>query len=109
MRKSLPQAVPKSMLSRECGVINIVALNPWMFELLLTAVVVVDTGLGKHSIVLQFRLAKRRAVTGNDDQLGYLEQKHALVNRWGTISALKKREKGRLLVIWELGSCPPVE
>lgn len=39
-------------------------------ELDVGASVVVDTGLGQHSVVLNLRLAKRGAVTGEDNQLG---------------------------------------
>lgn len=35
-----------------------------------TSSVVVDTSLGQHGVVLQFRLSQRRAVVGDDDQLG---------------------------------------
>ena len=31
---------------------------------------VVDVGLGKHGVVLELRLAERRGVASNDDQLG---------------------------------------
>jgi len=41
-------------------------------ELDVGAGVVVDTGLGQHGVVLDLGLAKRRAVTGDDDQLGCL-------------------------------------
>lgn len=34
------------------------------------SVVVVDTALGKHGVVLDLRLAKRRAVVADDHQLG---------------------------------------
>jgi hypothetical protein len=40
-------------------------------EVNVVTVVVVDTSLGQHSVVLNFGLAKRRTVTSNDDQLGY--------------------------------------
>lgn len=30
----------------------------------------VDGGLGQHRVVLQLRLAERRGVAGNEDQLG---------------------------------------
>jgi len=33
--------------------------------------VVVDTSVGEHSVVLELRLAKRGAVLGNDDELGF--------------------------------------
>ena len=39
-------------------------------ELDVGASVVVDTGLGQHGVVLNLRLAKRGAVTREDDQLG---------------------------------------
>jgi hypothetical protein len=35
-----------------------------------TARVLVDTGLGEHGVVLDLRLAQRRAVAGDQDQLG---------------------------------------
>jgi hypothetical protein len=31
---------------------------------------VVDLGLGKHSVVFQLRLAQRRGIAGDDDELG---------------------------------------
>lgn len=31
---------------------------------------VVDSGLGKHGVVLELRLAKRRSVARDDDELG---------------------------------------
>jgi hypothetical protein len=31
---------------------------------------VVDVALSKHGVVLEFRLAKRRSVAGDDDELG---------------------------------------
>lgn len=34
------------------------------------AVEVVDGGLGEHSVVFELRLAQRRAIAGNQDQLG---------------------------------------
>jgi uncharacterized protein YwlG (UPF0340 family) len=40
-------------------------------EVDVVTVVVVDTGLGQHGVVLNLGLAERRAVTSNDDQLGY--------------------------------------
>lgn len=39
-------------------------------ELNVVAIVVMDGSLGKHGIVLDLRLAERRAVTSNDDKLG---------------------------------------
>jgi len=39
-------------------------------ELDVGASVVVNTGLGQHGVVLDLRLAKRGAVTRDDDQLG---------------------------------------
>lgn len=39
-------------------------------ELDVGASVVVDTGLGQHGVVLNLRLAKRGAVTREDNQLG---------------------------------------
>ena len=39
-------------------------------ELDVGAGVVVNTSLGQHGVVLNLRLAKRRAVTRDDDQLG---------------------------------------
>jgi hypothetical protein len=32
---------------------------------------VVNRGLGEHGVVLDLRLAERRAVTGDEDKLGY--------------------------------------
>lgn len=37
--------------------------------------VVVDGALGKHGVVIDFRLAKGRGVTGNDDHLGLVQTK----------------------------------
>lgn len=34
------------------------------------AVEVVDSGLGEHAVVLELRLAERRGVASNDDELG---------------------------------------
>jgi hypothetical protein len=39
-------------------------------ETYVVAVEVVDGDLGKHGVVLKLGLAQRRAVTGNEDQLG---------------------------------------
>lgn len=39
-----------------------------------TAVVVVDTSLGQHGVILELRLAEGRAVAGNDDQLGCMKR-----------------------------------
>ena len=35
--------------------------------------VVMDTGLGKHSVVFDFRLANSRAVVANNHQLGLFD------------------------------------
>jgi hypothetical protein len=40
-------------------------------EINVVTVVVVDTSLGQHGVVLDLRLTERRTVTSNDDQLGY--------------------------------------
>ena len=59
-------------------------------------VVVMNTSLGQHGIVFDFRLAKRRAVTGNDDQFGYRQTEcQSLVG--GTFSALNRGKRARLL------------
>jgi hypothetical protein len=41
-------------------------------KLNVVAIVMMDGSLGKHGIVLNLGLAERRAVTSNDDQLGYI-------------------------------------
>lgn len=75
-RKSLPQAVPRSMLSivaqnqenlRYGAHVKIEVISSRIH----TAVIVVDTGLGQHSVILDFGLAQRGAVASDDDQLGY--------------------------------------
>lgn len=38
-------------------------------ELVVTALEVVDSDLGKHGVVLQLRLSERRSVTSNDNEL----------------------------------------
>ena len=40
-------------------------------EIVAATLIVVDGGLGEHSIVLNFRLAERRAVVGNENKLSY--------------------------------------
>jgi hypothetical protein len=40
-------------------------------EIDVVTVVVVNTSLGQHGVVLDLRLTERRTVTSNDDQLGY--------------------------------------
>ena len=51
-------------------------------------VVVVNTSLGQHGVVLNLRLTERRTVTSNDDQLGYNNTRKMLAKRFGgTISA----------------------
>lgn len=49
----------------------------------LTARIVVNTGLGKHSVVLQLGLSERRAVAGDDDQLGCERNEKSKVRRSG--------------------------
>lgn len=44
-------------------------------ELNVVAIVVMDRSLGKHGIVLDLRLAERRAVTSKDDELGWKKEK----------------------------------
>ena len=39
-------------------------------EIHAVALVVVDGGLGEHSVILELRLSQRRTVVGNEDQLG---------------------------------------
>ena len=43
--------------------------GPWWWCAVLTAAVVVHTGLGKHGVVLDLALAHSRAVVADDDQL----------------------------------------
>jgi hypothetical protein len=74
-RKYLPQAVPKSTLSAEKHKMPLFHDQTFMqqqgrLEWQLTSMEVVDSDLGKHSIVLNLRLAEGRAVVSNDDQLG---------------------------------------
>ena len=45
---------------------------------MLTSVVVVNSNLRQHSIVLNLRLTQRRAVVGNDDQLPCNKQTYKL-------------------------------
>lgn len=78
VRKSLPQAVPRSMLSIMIKFSHTVIQFMILIQMIHTAIVVVDTSLGQHSIVLKFRLAKRGAVAGNDNKLGYKRKKQKL-------------------------------
>ena len=45
---------------------------------MLTSVVVVNSNLHQHSIVLNLRLTQRRAVVGSDDQLSRNKQTYKL-------------------------------
>jgi len=67
-------------------------------------IVVVNTSLGQHGVVLDLRLAERRTVTSNDDQLGYNRRKMLAKRFGGTISA-----QGTEDYIIFLGSCPPIK
>ena len=59
--------------------------------------------LGKHGVVLDLRLAKRRAVTSNEDELGYKQGKQNNSLAQGTFSASRssprRREKEFLLTL----------
>lgn len=79
-RKYLPQAVPRSILSIIFLKKNIkyfyyliyqfyiiIFITYYNTKFSLTSIVVVDTGLRKHSVVFEFRLSEWWAVTGDDN------------------------------------------
>lgn len=69
-RKYRPQAVPRSMLSE--GQKDVGSRSKFSRQTRLpTSRVVVHARLGQHGVVLQLRLPQRRAVTRNNDELGW--------------------------------------
>jgi len=71
-------------------------VNVWRWKL--TAVVVVNVGLGKHSVVLDLRLAQGRAVIADDDELALPRPEgleRALVPQ-GVLARLHDESKARV-------------
>jgi hypothetical protein len=71
-------------------------------ELDVVAREVVDGGLGQHAVVLELRLAERRSVASNDDELG-LAGSEALEGRLVTKSDLSGLHNKRQLGVDAVG------
>jgi hypothetical protein len=64
---------------------------------------VVDRGLREHRVVLKLRLAERRGVAGNDDQLGFSRSK-ALQSRLVTKGDLSRLHNQSQTAVDRVGS-----
>ena len=76
-------------------------------EVQAVALIVVDGGLGEHSVVLQLRLSQGRAVVGDEDQLGYSSKRRrtAYPFRCGRTSAQTCIRAGTFRFWQRAGAC----
>ena len=70
-------------------------------EVVVVSSVVVNTGLGKHSVILDLGLGERRAVAADDDELGSASAKglQGLFVAEGPLSRLANKSKARVDVV----------